>query len=115
VGQFEQKSILGGAALQRCDQGFLIRIRARLQSCRKPRKMEPSPAGALAIATNTCSTVEERRFQRRVKRPKTNRLQPLWTFSAPGIRHSKKLPHNHFVVPTGVIASEESALDRQHQ
>jgi hypothetical protein len=46
---------------------------------------------ALAIATNTCSTVEERRFQRRVKRPKTNRLQPLWTFSAPGIRHPKNL------------------------
>jgi len=42
---------------------------------------------ALAIATNTCSTVEERRFQRRVKRPKTNRLQPPWTFSAPGTRH----------------------------
>jgi hypothetical protein len=43
--------------------------RARLQPRRKPSRKCNRPARmALAIATAACTTVEERRFQRRVKR-----------------------------------------------
>ena len=65
--------------------------RARRQSCGEPpEKKQPqgrTPKHLKATITNPCTTVEERRFQRRVKPKKASGLQPLWSsFPRPILR-----------------------------